>query len=193
MPDLNSLHTLVASARATVAAQAELKGAKKALTEAPSEAARQVAQAQVEHMLNLADWRTEALVLIHDEWECVCGTTGCAPQGLFLYQTHARSRFSTRLIRPSGDAEAHHRLPQRVKYQTRQVTLCPNCAPVVGFHTHLETREEQESKTFALRAPGQYVKEWEDARRQSAPEPLDPDESPEDPDSDDDLNSQELS
>ena len=112
-------------------------------------------------------WRTTALVLLMEEWQCRCGARGQNPQGLFLHQEHPRLPFSIRLlVVPHEPEEAY---PRRVRVETHPVPICGVCASGLGFAETLEAPGRISGRLMASQHPGEYVADWLDKRRQSAP------------------------
>lgn len=169
MADLSKLVALVAAAKQTVAAKDAIKAAEVKVKKARSEPEREAAQSEVQDMLAIVDWRTTALVLVMDTWDCACGAHDQSPQGMFFYQEHTRIANATRLTPPRSESEGND-LPKRIKLEHRIVAICGYCAPAAGFTKLLEPPKTQEERQLALRRPGMYVSEWNAARRQRAEE-----------------------
>jgi len=167
MADLSSLQALVAKAQAAVAAKASTKAAEGKVKTARSEPEREAAQSALAEMLAIVDWRSTALVLLMDTWDCACGAHDQSPQGIYLHQEHTRMANSTRLT-PIRSQRDGNDLPKRVKLEHRIVAVCGYCAPELGFERFLERPTTPEEKARANRRPGMYVAEWHDKRRQLA-------------------------
>jgi len=133
----------LATLKARVQARVETEAAAKAATAAAKRDPRKAADA---YALNtLADWRNVALVLVHEEWKCACGASASSPQGLFLFQEHARMGNSTRLAAIGNHQEDTEALPRRWMVKERVVALCHFCQTSNGF-----TREHKQPVAPAI-------------------------------------------
>jgi hypothetical protein len=128
-----SLDALIAKSRLaaelTEAAKAAKAKAKKA--KAPREIAEATAEASA--IQAQLDWRSTTLLFRQFRWTCACGHEGYRPDGLFIFQEHARMANTYRFIRPREGAEVD--LPRRVQTLTEVVALCLSCTGDSGFLT----------------------------------------------------------
>lgn len=165
MADLTSLAALVAQAKQTVAAKSAATTAATKLKSARSAVERESLQTEVNDMLAIVDWRSTALVLVYDHWECACGNHGKSPQGMFFFQEHTRLANATRIVPPRSESEGND-LPKRIKLEHRVVAVCPECAGEAGFHKIIEPPKTPEERRMALRSPGEMIREWQALRTQ---------------------------
>jgi hypothetical protein len=128
-----TLQDLLASAKATVEAKAQLATTKERVKKARSTAERTEAVAESLALQATLDWRASALVYREVQWSCSCLNHGVNPDGLFLLYEHARLANSTRLARPTFDHGIPDGLPKRILTERVLVDLCPNCAGPEGF------------------------------------------------------------
>ena len=171
MADLSKLTALVAAAKATVATKAAVKTAESRVKTALTAIEREDAQAEASALQASLDWTTTSLVAVFDQWKCDCGQHGRSPQGMFLFQEHARSLTTTRLIRVVPDA-THSDLPKRIKLEHRSVQFCIECSFDAGFIKIHDRQLEGIERRAALKRPGLYQTEWENLRRQREGEQL---------------------
>jgi hypothetical protein len=132
-----TLDSLVAKAKAEVAARDQLKAADAKTKAARTEAARLESLAEANELRAAVDWRVRALVLVVERWECRCAARGETPQGVYLYKEHARLANSTCLTLPRHESEVEPGLPRRLHYTHRITAMCQSCAPDLGFHRQL--------------------------------------------------------
>lgn len=158
-----SLQDLIAAAKAKVAATDRLKVTEAKAKTARTESARAESQAEADRLRSELDWRLVALVLVIEEWECICGEDGQDPQGVYLYKEHTRMANSTVLTPPRHESAIPAELPRRVKYTNRTVSLCPHCMAGLGFSKILTANVTLESNRPKL-PPGEFVREWLERR-----------------------------
>lgn len=159
-----SLEALIAksklAAELTEAAKAAKAKAKKA--KAPREIAE--AEAQAVALQAQIDWRSTTLIFRLIKWECACGHSGTRPDGLFLFQEHARMANSYRFVRPREGAEAD--LPRRVQTTTEVVTLCVACTSASGFTAPFVEPPRRLPPSPAREGLGPFVQEFRSLTKQ---------------------------
>ena len=170
------LKALIAGIKQKQETERSLARAVAAVKGARSKAAEEEAAAALAALRDRIDWQPAAIVFRIERWVCTCGRTGEAGAGLFLLQEHVREAGSRRLLRcEPGEGEAS--LPRyRWVEPAAEVTLCPSCAPLQGYHKRYTppARAAQSPAT-----PGSFTAEWHLMRLQGlSAAPL----SPETPD-----------
>lgn len=152
------------AAELTEAAKAAKAKAKKA--KAPREIAE--AEAQAVALQAQIDWRSTTLIFRLIKWECACGHSGTRPDGLFIFQEHARMANSYRFIRPrEGPARGLRRyLPRRVQTTTEVVTLCVACTSASGFTAPFVEPPRRLPPSPAREGLGPFVQEFRYLTRQ---------------------------
>lgn len=129
------LAALIATAKATVQEKEALKAAQtkvRSLSQgAPHSPALKKATAEAAALLQRMSWTTVAVAFRETSWECSCGHSGRAPEGLFLVQEHTRLA-ATRYVRLDHPAQAEGLRRTRV-VEARSVTVCRSCAYIEGY------------------------------------------------------------
>lgn len=127
------LNTLLKRAQATMEAKESRKDAEAKIKVARSKPEREQALAEVARLTAIEDWRVVALVLRSERWTCQCGATGRTPDGLYVFEKHARLANTTRMVRVGSAAEVADTTPKRQYQAERMIHHCPACEVAQGY------------------------------------------------------------
>jgi hypothetical protein len=127
-----SLTSLIASAKASVAAKASGEAAKAKVKTARSTSEREDAERESKTIQDSIDWIPQAVI-----FRCVCRICTCrhiqyASDGLYLYYEHRRLANSTRLLRQRPGIPLPS-LPHYTLEVKEEIDICHSCAAQQGF------------------------------------------------------------
>ena len=163
------LNTLLQRAQAAVEAKEARKGAEAKLKVARSKPEREQALAEVQRLTAIEDWRVVALVLRSERWTCACGSTGIIPDGLYVFEKHARLANTTRMVRVSSTSEVADSTPRRKLIAERAIGHCPDCGNrngfILPFHAAAEAPIVHSPRVKTAYLATGFVEEWKAARQ----------------------------
>jgi hypothetical protein len=153
-----SLTDLIAKSKLAVELTEAAKKAKASAKKAKSPQAAAEALEQAQEIQARIDWRSQTLVFRLIRWECACGHSGTRPDGLFIFQEHARMANSYRFIRPVEGGSID--LPRRVQTLTEIVSLCIACSSDSEFRLPFVEPPRRLPPSPAREGLGPYVQEF---------------------------------
>lgn len=158
------LASLISAARQTAEATAQAKALKAEAKTARTPVKAQALQAAAAEIQSRVDWRTTYFVFRIIEWDCRCGCKGERPDGLFLFQEHARMANSYRLVRPATGQDlpqfSDQPIPRRVQRTTEPALMCASCCGGSGFERMFVEPTRRVPQTPALLGQGEFVQEF---------------------------------
>lgn len=153
-----SLTDLIAKSKLAAELTEAAKKAKAQAKKAKSPQAATELNTEAAEIQARLDWRSTILIFRQIKWTCQCGASGLTPDGLFIFQEHARIANTYRMIRPREGAEPD--LPRRVHTAPDFIQICGACAGDSGFHKPFVEPPRRLPPSPAREGLGPFVQEF---------------------------------